>query len=117
MQNRIDRLENLVLSLMNNGSTAGGALNGAPLNPPLQYPGSMGNNDPSRGDTSQADSGTMSAIDDGESYESDTEQVTKSLGVMKVASENNAYYFSDAHWLSVLGDVCLSARNSLGIVQ
>lgn len=36
--------------------------------------------------------------------ESDTEQVTKSFGIMKV-DNNKSYYISDAHWASVLNDV------------
>lgn len=37
--------------------------------------------------------------------ESDTEQVTKSFGIMKVDNANKSYYISDAHWASVLNDV------------
>ncbi|KAF7157059.1 hypothetical protein CNMCM5623_001047 [Aspergillus felis] len=36
--------------------------------------------------------------------ESDTEQVTKSFGIMKV-DNNKSYYISDAHWASVLSDI------------
>ncbi len=36
--------------------------------------------------------------------ESDTEQVTKSFGVMKMDS-GKSYYISEAHWASVLNDV------------
>lgn len=39
--------------------------------------------------------------------ESDTEQVTKSFGVMKVEN-NKSYYFGDAHWASILSDVSLA---------
>lgn len=37
--------------------------------------------------------------------ESDTEQVTKSFGILKV-DNNKYYYISDAHWASVLHEVC-----------
>lgn len=36
--------------------------------------------------------------------ESDTEQVTKSFGIMKV-DNNKSYYISDAHWASLLNDI------------
>ncbi|KAI5306442.1 GTPase of the mitochondrial inner membrane that associates with the large ribosomal subunit [Ascosphaera pollenicola] len=113
MQNRIDRLENLVLSLMNNGHPAAGAPSAQhPVHPSLQHVDAIASNG-YRDDTSHVDSNdAMSTANDEDAYESDTEQVTKSLGVMKVASENNAYYFSDSHWLSVLGDLA-EVRNFL----
>ena len=37
--------------------------------------------------------------------ESETEQVTKSFGIMKVDNKTS-YYISDAHWASVLHEVC-----------
>jgi hypothetical protein len=37
--------------------------------------------------------------------ESDTEQVTKSFGIMKVDNNKSSYYISDAHWASLLNDV------------
>lgn len=36
--------------------------------------------------------------------ESETEQVTKSFGIMKVDNKSS-YYISDAHWASVLHEV------------
>jgi hypothetical protein len=42
--------------------------------------------------------------------ESDTEQVTKSFGIMKV-DNNKSYYISDAHWASVLSEVGHQAGN------
>lgn len=40
--------------------------------------------------------------------ESDTEQVTRSFGVMKFDSQNQrSYYVSEAHWASILHDVGL----------
>lgn len=43
--------------------------------------------------------------DDGPNQEeSETEQVTKSFGIMKV-DNNKSYYISDAHWASVLSEV------------
>ncbi len=37
--------------------------------------------------------------------ESETEQVTKSFGVMKV-DNNKSMYFGEAHWATILSDVC-----------
>lgn len=37
--------------------------------------------------------------------DSDTEQVTKSFGILKVDNTNKSYYISEAHWASVLSDV------------
>lgn len=60
--------------------------------------------------TSSADSpGNPNELDLDEapanSYEeSDTEQVTKSFGVLKVDNKSS-FYFSDAHWASVLNDI------------
>jgi hypothetical protein len=43
--------------------------------------------------------------DDGPNQdESETEQVTKSFGIMKV-DNNKSYYISDAHWASVLSEI------------
>lgn len=94
MQNRIDRLEGLVLSLMTNGTqSAGPAAALAAIS----------------GDSSAAGSTRLSYDDvdedgPGNPEESDTEQVTKSFGIMKV-DNNKSYYISDAHWVSVLNDV------------
>jgi len=61
----------------------------------------------SAGSTHHSNSVSVSANeDDGLAgpEESDTEQVTKSFGIMKV-DNNKSYYISDAHWASVLNDV------------
>lgn len=95
MQNRIDRLEGLVLSLMTNGypSTGSAAAMAA-----------LSGND-SAGSTHHSNSISVDE-DEGPTgpEESDTEQVTKSFGIMKV-DNNKSYYISDAHWASVLSDV------------
>jgi len=96
MQNRIDRLEGLVLSLMTNGAqSAGPAAAMATIS----------------GDSSAGSTGLSHELDlDDELHgaeESDTEQVTKSFGVMKM-DNNKSYYISDAHWASVLNDVSLA---------
>lgn len=97
MQNRIDRLEGLVLSLMTNGSPSTG---------PAAAMAAISGND-SAGSTHHSNSISVDE-DEGPTglEESDTEQVTKSFGIMKV-DNNKSYYISDAHWASVLSDVSL----------
>lgn len=96
MQNRIDRLEGLVLSLMTNGSQSAG--------PAAAMAALSGE--------SSADSTRLSQDHDIDeegmegAEESDTDQVTKSFGIMKM-DNNKSYYISDAHWASVLNDVSL----------
>lgn len=93
MQNRIDRLENLVLSLMTNGSQAAG---------PAAAAAAIAGND-SIGSTQNYQD--LELEDDVEGpEESDTEAVTKSFGIMKV-DNNKSMYISEAHWASVLNDI------------
>ena len=94
MQNRIDRLEGLVLSLMTNGSQSAG--------PTAAAAALSGHSSIDSGRTSNETNGDELEMDGQE--ESDTEQVTKSFGIMKV-DNNKSYYISDAHWASVLNDV------------
>lgn len=105
MQNRIGRLENLVLSLMTNGAQAPGP---AAAMAAISGSSSVG----SRQDSQEAD-----ADEDGDAQEeSETEAVTRSLGVMKVDNNKCSFYVSDAHWVSVLNDVsinCLTAMRAL----
>ncbi|KAK1143201.1 hypothetical protein N8T08_006899 [Aspergillus melleus] len=96
MQNRIDRLEGLVLSLMTNGSQSAG---------PAAAMAAISGNSSS---ISSAQPTTDLDIDEdahGGPEESDTEQVTKSFGIMKVDNNNKSYYVSEAHWAAVLSDI------------
>ena len=43
--------------------------------------------------------------------ESEVENVTKSIGVMKV-DNNRAIFASEAHWYAILGEVCSDAHMS-----
>ncbi|KAF7594957.1 hypothetical protein BBP40_007765 [Aspergillus hancockii] len=96
MQNRIDRLESLVLSLMTNGSQAAG---------PAAAIEAISGNSSSIGSQHTTDLDVDVDEDaSGGPEESDTEQVTKSFGIMKV-DNNKSYYFSEAHWASVLNDI------------
>lgn len=101
MQNRIDRLEGLVLSLMTNGSQSEGpaaatqALSMHSDSASAEYPqdvdidGVGDNNRVMRGEGSE---------------ESETDQVVQSLGVMRV-DNNKSMYFGEAHWATILSDV------------
>lgn len=94
MQNRIDRLEGLVLSLMTNGSQSAG---------PTAAVAAVS------GDSSAGSARLVNDLEydenvPGGAEESETEQVTKSLGIMKV-DNNKSVYISDAHWVSVLHEV------------
>ncbi|EPS31528.1 hypothetical protein PDE_06483 [Penicillium oxalicum 114-2] len=97
MQNRIDRLEGLVLSLMTNGNQAAGP---AAAMAALSGESSAG----STGLSNEIDVDDMENSNEGNPEESDTEQVTKSFGVMKMDS-GKSYYLSEAHWASILHDI------------
>lgn len=94
MQNRIDRLENLVLSLMTNGSQAAG---------PAAAAAALSGHDSVESGQNYQDLDLDDDLD-GQNEESDTEAVTKSFGIMKV-DNNKSMYISEAHWASVLNDV------------
>ena len=97
MQNRIDRLEGLVLSLMTNGSQSTGpaaaqrALSLQSSSASAEYPQDV-----------EIDGVEETSVPMGE--ESETEQVAQSLGIMKV-DNNKSMYFGDAHWATILSDV------------
>lgn len=91
MQNRIDRLEGLVLSLMTNGQQAPG---------PTAANALLATNLSSSSGPDQID-GDNQMMDGDE--ESETDQMTQSLGVMKVFDNNTkTMYYGEAHWAAVL---------------
>lgn len=96
MQNRIDRLENLVLSLMTNGAQSAGPTAAVAT---MSGYGSV--------DSQGPQNAGANAIDvDLKDEESDTEQVTKSFGILKVDNQSQkSYYVSEAHWSAILNDV------------
>lgn len=102
MQNRIDRLESLVLSLMTNGSQSDG-----PAAAMAAISGTSSSSDSAQ-HALDLDLDEDAPIHD----ESDTEQVTKSFGIMKV-DNNKSYYISDAHWASVISDVSHASTRPL----
>ena len=104
MQNRIDRLEGLVLSLMTNGSQSAG---------PTAATRALSFSSPSSGSAASPQNvdldGDDMIKDENEDGESETDQVSKSLGMMKVEN-NRSMYFGEAHWAAILNDVSEHAR-------
>ena len=100
MQNRIDRLEGLVLSLMTNGSQQDGAAAAQ-----AAISASRSN---SLGTGSQLDVEGADVIreedDNVEGEDSEVEQVSKGIGIMKV-DNGRAVFASDAHWYAILGEI------------
>ena len=99
MQNRIDRLEGLVLSLMTNGSqSAGPAAAAAAIS--RSQSDSVGSLPRELGE----DDDMIKEEEDGE--DSDVDGVTNSLGVLKVdPDKGKSLYIGDSHWHLVLQDV------------
>lgn len=105
MQNRIDRLEGLVLSLMTNGAQSAGPV---AADRTLSMSASTGSMEYSQDvETDGVDHSNGLMRPDGEEAESETDQVAQSLGVLKVMDNNKSMYFGDAHWAAVLHDVSL----------
>ena len=106
MQNRIDRLEGLVLSLMTNGSQSAGPTAAAAAmsaGAESMSSGSLGQNLDADLDESQMLDGIQEY---GPGEESDTEKVTKSFGIMKVDPDNKkTFYIGEAHWAALLSDI------------
>lgn len=96
MQNRIDRLEGLVLSLMTSG---GEAVDPSSATRTMSL---------STGSNSQAEftpaQGSDEHFMEDDSIESETDKVAKSFGVLHF-SNNKAMYIGDAHWASILHEV------------
>lgn len=108
MQNRIDRLEGLVLSLMTTGSQAVG---------PAAAARALSTSGPSTGETqsmeangdNDMDESTMmdgDEIGDTQEDESETDGVTKSFGILKVdADSQKTFYVGEAHWAALLNEI------------
>ena len=102
MQNRIDRLEGLVLSLMTNGSQSAGA---AAATRALSLSNSSGSMEyPQDVDIDGNDENNGIVKGEGEEADSETDRVAQSLGIMKV-DNNKSMYFGDAHWATILSDI------------
>ena len=102
MQNRIDRLEGLVLSLMTNGAQSAGA---AAASRTLSMSNSTGSLEyPHEVEVDPEAQKYSTSRGEGEDVESETDQVSQSLGMMKVFNNQSTYY-GDAHWATILSDV------------
>ena len=97
MQGRIDRLENLVLSLMTNGSSPDSRAAAAAL--AAAAGSSTGSAEPSQ---EMEEDGYIE--DRRKEEDSEVEQVSNSIGVMKVANDRQIYA-SEAHWFAILSDI------------
>ena len=101
MQNRIDRLEGLVLSLMTNGSKSAGPAAAQRTLSLNSSSGSMEYPQDVDVDGDYEDSGVIRGSGEDES---ETDQVVQSLGVMKV-DNNKSMYYGEAHWAAILHDI------------
>ncbi|KAI9888482.1 MAG: hypothetical protein M1814_006900 [Vezdaea aestivalis] len=102
MQNRIDRLEGLVLSLVSNGgavpSNGARALSTSESTDSAEY--NYNRSDPDTIPEADEDQ------DQDEDEESDVEQISKSMGILKVMDKSQTqFYVGDTHWATVLKDI------------
>ncbi len=102
MQNRIDRLEGLVLSLMGSGSQPGGSA-AAQAAISASRSNSLSAGSDLRLDVEGSDM-IREEGENGEGEDSDVEQVSKGIGIMKV-DNGRAVFASDAHWYAILGEL------------
>lgn len=107
MQNRIDRLEGLVLSLMTNGAqSAGPAAAQAAIANSLNSTSTDQQFDMTNMSNGMSNGQPDSIPEEDAGEESEMETVTKSIGVMKV-NNNQTIFASEAHWYAILGEVCI----------
>lgn len=94
MQSRINRLENLVLSLMGNGNSA--------MNPQAAAALAAGATSPS---TSTSEPSQLTPSEDSKDMpDEEMEQMSRSIGVLKVQNDRQ-FYASEAHWWTILSDI------------
>ena len=100
MQNRIDRLEGLVLSLMTNGQPSGTAAAQAAIH------SSRSNSLSTASDLKLDPEGSDMIREEGEDDQDDTEveEVSKGIGIMKM-DNGRSVFASDAHWYAILGEI------------
>ncbi|TAQ85030.1 hypothetical protein B7494_g6642 [Chlorociboria aeruginascens] len=103
MQNRIDRLEGLVLSLMTNGAQSAGPVAAAAAINRSQSDSAGSFTLPA--DVDRDDDDDMIKEEE-EDEDSDVGGVSNSLGHLKVDSDRGkAFYYGDSHWHTVLNDI------------
>jgi hypothetical protein len=105
MQNRIDRLEGLVLSLMTSGNNGGPSSTAAAQ---AAIDGSRSNSLSTGSDLRLDIEGVDVIREEGQNGQreddSEVEQVSKGIGIMKV-DNGRAVFASDAHWYAILGEI------------
>ena len=101
MQNRIDRLEGLVLSLMTNGGSGDGAAAAR-----AAVSASRSNSLSTASDLKLDVEGSDMIQEENENGEEDSEveQVSKGIGIMKVHN-GQAVFASDAHWYAIMAEI------------
>lgn len=106
MQNRIDRLESLVLSLMTNGTQSAG-----PAAAIAAISRSTSSSGPSPGQPLEQEHDNDDMIKE-EEEESD-EDISSTFGALKVDNEKGkSTYFGDNHWHMVLADVSVGGEST-----
>lgn len=104
MQNRIDRLENLVLSLMTNGPQSAGPQAAAAVLAQTNSGTASSVSGSSSFPVDTEDTTVHDDMDFGDDPDAEVENVAKSIGVMKVDG-GKSIYISEAHWYSILAEV------------
>lgn len=103
MQNRIDRLEGLVLSLMTNGASPPGTAAAAQA----MISGSRSNSVRQGLDLKLDANGADMIPEEGEDRDEDESEVgdlSQSIGIMRL-KDGKVVYASDAHWYAILGEI------------
>ena len=103
MQNRIDRLEGLVLSLITTGSQSGGGPAAAQAAIASSRSNSLSTGSDLRLDVEGVDL-IQEEGENAEGEDSDVEQVSRGIGIMKM-DNGKAVFASDAHWYAILGEI------------
>jgi hypothetical protein len=103
MQNRIDRLEGLVLSLMTNGGSQPGATAAAQAVINSSRNNSLGPGPDLKLDANGADMIPEEGEERGED-ESEVGDLSQGIGIMKM-NDGKAVFASDAHWYAILGEI------------
>ncbi|KAF4552346.1 Fungal specific transcription factor domain-containing protein 47 [Elsinoe fawcettii] len=99
MQNRIDRLESLVLSLMTSGNSS--AANAQAVISNARNNSVAGT---SQSANNSYDQDGENAMEEDEAEDSDVNTVSQGLGIMKVA-EGKSMFVSEAHWYAILANI------------
>lgn len=106
MQNRIDRLENLVLSLMHtgNGVDAATAASAANMIPGVSAPNTVSRTDSIS--SAAKDTGSTQPQDDIDDESDVDDGLATSLGVLKVDTDRGkSMYIGQEHWHTILSDI------------